>query len=314
MEYTGKISTESWGSALNIEMPQPNKGNVFFGICDINDSLLDSINKDAITTPHKHDFYQLIWAIEGEGTHYIDFVRHEVKNGRIFFCAPKQCHSFEGIKLPKGIGIVFNDAFLTELNANFVHEIKYKLFRRYGKLPYCDISIKNHDKLMDIVGLMQNECADNKKDYRHNSFSLHLLSLFFITLKRIIDAEDEQNLCTPEETSMIAAFIDAVERHYKERHNVGFYANELNCSESKLSRTTQKILSVSPLKIINDRKLTEAQRLLCFSKMSIKNISVELGFDSNTYFVSFFQKTMGICPQKFRDNYFEAKAIKREAI
>lgn len=196
---------------------------------------------------------------------------------------------------------MFNDDFLTELDSNLVHEIKYDFFRRYGKVPYLDIPPSYLKELIEIIHLMQEECK-NKEEYKHSSYCLHLLALFFIKLRRLSLTQEGGDMPIDNtEKKLLCQFIDLVEKHFKEKLSMFYYAHELKCSESKLNRVCRNILKESPLKIINRRKLDEAKRMLSFSQETIKAIALELGFPSQPYFIAFFKKHMGICPNDFRD-------------
>lgn len=296
MRYPQEIITEKWGDILKFSCPD-NSDEAFFDVDFIINS--DAIDINAEIIPHRHDFYQLIWCLEGDGVHVMDFDKADIRKGRIFFCAPEQCHSAKDTsKIPKGYGIMFNDAFISELNSNFVYEIKYLFFRRYGRKQYLDISPECSKILMELVQLMLRECK-NKDYYRHNSYCLHLLALFFINLKRFnlsddfMDSESEENI-------LIHRFVNLVENNYKYKCAVCDYARDLNCSESKLNRACQKVLHISPLKAINRRKLDEAKRMLSFSQEPIKDITFNLGFISQPHFVAFFKKQTGICPNEYR--------------
>lgn len=298
MKYPKEIITEKWGTILKFSCPS-NSDELFFDVDLIENIRSDVADINAPITPHRHDFYQLIWCLEGEGVHVLDFNKADIRGGRIFFCAPEQCHSAEGaIKIPKAYGIMFNDAFISELNPNFVYEIKYLFFRRYGRKQYLDISPECSKILMELVQLMLRECK-NKDYYGHNGYCLHLLALFFINLRRFslsdapTDSESEENI-------LIHHFVNLVENNYKYKCAVCDYARDLNCSESKLNRACQKVLHISPLKVINRRKLDEAKRMLSFSQEPIKDITFNLGFISQPHFVAFFKKQTGICPNEYR--------------
>jgi AraC family transcriptional regulator, transcriptional activator of pobA len=298
MKYPRKISTEHWGKIIQFSMPNKD-GERFFDVDVIENLRSDASDINAAITPHRHDFYQLIWCVEGNGIHILDFDKADIRGGRIFFCAPEQCHSVEGeSKLPKGYGIMFNDAFISELNDSFVHEIKYCFFRRYNRKQYIDISPICSRALMEIVQLMLKEC-EYKDNYEHDCYCLHLLALFFITLKRF-SLPDEKADSISEERILVHQFVNLVEKRYKDKFAVCDYARELICSESKLNRSCQKILHTSPLKVINKRKLDEAKRMLSFSRESVKDITFELGFRSQPHFVAFFKKNTGLCPNEFR--------------
>lgn len=302
MKYPREIKVEEWGKVIHFACPKSNS-DLYFEICSIEDLYSDAADINAAITSHRHDFYQLIICLEGDGFHVLDFEKDQIQGGRVFFCAPEQCHRIEGAsRISKGFSIMFNDAFLSELAPDVVHEIKYKFFRRYGRVLYMDFSLLEAGQLLEIIHLMQREQDYNSEAYKHFSYSLHLLVLFFIKLKRLnLSEQDDLTDYSAEEGRLICQFIDFIEIHFKEKWSVCDYSRELNCSESKLNRICQKIVHVSPLQIVNKRRIDEAKRMLSFSRMPVKEIAFELGFPSQPYFVTFFKKNLGMCPSEFRD-------------
>ncbi len=298
MKYHREIITENWGDILKFSYPSKSD-ELFFDVDLIENIRSDAADINASITPHRHDFYQLIWCMEGDGFHVLDFNKADICRDRIFFCAPEQCHYVEKVSnMLKGYGIMFNDAFLSELSPKFIYEIKYLFFRRYTRKQYLDIPPVCSKILMELVQLMLEECK-NKDYYDHKSYCLHLLALFFINLKRFC-LSDDSTASSSEENILIYHFINLVEKNYKNKWAVHDYARELNCSESKLNRICQKFLHISPLKVINRRKLDDAKRMLSFSQEPIKDITFKLGFISQPHFIAFFKKQTGICPNEYR--------------
>ena len=123
MKYPKEIITERWGTILKFSCPS-NSDELFFDVVLIENIRSDVADINAPITPHRHDFYQMIWCLEGEGVHVLDFNKADICGGRIFFCAPEQCHSIEGpVKIPKAYAIMFNDAFISELNYGHENEM-----------------------------------------------------------------------------------------------------------------------------------------------------------------------------------------------
>jgi len=54
-------------------------------------------------------------------------------------------------------------------------------------------------------------------------------------------------------------------------------------------------------KILTDRLMQEARKLLLSTEFSVSEISYKLNFDDNSYFNKVFRKQTGLTPKKFRD-------------
>jgi len=91
-----------------------------------------------------------------------------------------------------------------------------------------------------------------------------------------------------------------VESHYKEQHQVSFYADKLHKSPKTLANLFALYNSKSPLAVIQDRLIMEAKRLLIYTDKSAKEIAYDLGFEDAAYFSNFFKKHTGHPPMDFR--------------
>jgi AraC-like DNA-binding protein len=91
-----------------------------------------------------------------------------------------------------------------------------------------------------------------------------------------------------------------VESHYKEQHQVSFYADKLNKSPKTLANLFALYNNKSPLAVIQDRLIMEAKRLLIYTDKSAKEIAYDLGFEDTAYFSNFFKKHTARPPMDFR--------------
>ena len=65
----------------------------------------------------------------------------------------------------------------------------------------------------------------------------------------------------------------------------------------------KRIVGLSPVTYINTNKLNLAKELLIRTNMPIKQISLECGFENDTYFYTLFKSRLGISPLHFREKY-----------
>jgi AraC-like DNA-binding protein len=79
----------------------------------------------------------------------------------------------------------------------------------------------------------------------------------------------------------------------------------MNISSKILNVATSQIVGSSPKKMIIERIILEAKRLLFQTNHSTKEISFLLGFEEPTNFNKFFKKHTYITPIKFKEGLFK---------
>lgn len=120
------------------------------------------------------------------------------------------------------------------------------------------------------------------------------LKRLIIKATRMARAQAENcNTVSDERFDIIRKFNLLVEIHYKQQHEVNFYANLLNKSPKTLSNLFRLCNYPSPLSIIHQRIILEAQRYLHYTDHSAKLIGQELGFESAAHFSRFFKLKTG---------------------
>ncbi len=98
-------------------------------------------------------------------------------------------------------------------------------------------------------------------------------------------------------------FVEDMERRYMQTRRVEDYAAHLGCSTKTLGRACIGVAGVPPKRLIEQRVILEAKRLLAHTQVSIKGIARELGFSEETNFVKFFKRMEGVPPSVFRAKY-----------
>lgn len=101
----------------------------------------------------------------------------------------------------------------------------------------------------------------------------------------------------------IAACIDYIYAHIKERITIADLAEYTALSTSYLSRLFKKETGVSVSDYIREKKIEKAQHLLRFCDYSLIEIANYLSFSSQSHFIQLFKDYTGITPKKYRNLY-----------
>lgn len=121
-----------------------------------------------------------------------------------------------------------------------------------------------------------------------------LLKRLIIIVTRLARTQylNEQEL-PGDKLDIIRKYNLLVETHYKQEHQVSFYAGQLFKSPKTLSNLFALYNNKNPLTIIQERLAQEAQRLFLYTNKSAKEVAYELGFENASHFGKFFKRVTG---------------------
>ena len=89
--------------------------------------------------------------------------------------------------------------------------------------------------------------------------------------------------------------------------SVSELATREGLSTSYFSRLFSKETGVNVNQFINEAKIKTAQNILRYSDFSILNVSLSLGYSSQSAFTGVFKKVTGMSPKAYRDKYYDQR-------
>lgn len=95
-------------------------------------------------------------------------------------------------------------------------------------------------------------------------------------------------------------FLDLVEQRFTSIWGTTDYAAEIGVSKGQLTRDCRLLLGRSPLQVVHDRLIKEANRKLAYTLWPVGQISDALGFSDIGYFSRFYRQRMGKSPTAYR--------------
>ena len=238
----------------------------------------------------------ILWFEEGNHELQIDGKTHQFKENQVVFLT--EFHRVKANTIGKIRFLRFNRPFYCILDHDVEVSCKGLLFFGASQLPIIEIPSDEQDKFETLWKMFNIEMESD------DSLKIEMLQMmlkrYLILCARIYR---QQGSYPPKkaETDMLREFNFLVEKHFKSKHSVSEYADLLHKSPKTLSNLFSKRNSKSPLQYIHDRKMLEARRLLHYSKLSVKEIAYEIGYDDIQTFSRFFKKQEGLSPSDYRD-------------
>ena len=106
----------------------------------------------------------------------------------------------------------------------------------------------------------------------------------------------------------VRRFQSLVEAQFRQQPALTALAGALGITPTQLNRVCHRVLGHSALGVLHARLLLEAQRELGYTRLSIKQVAIGLGFADAGYFTRFFQRGTGLTPTAWRRASSEASA------
>jgi AraC family transcriptional activator of pobA len=128
----------------------------------------------------------------------------------------------------------------------------------------------------------------------------HLLAILVEALRLGHHAQAAAPVSDRSAARLVARFREAVETHFLTGVDIGSYARRLGVSPTRLRRACRVVAQCAPIRLVQDRLLLEAKRLLLYSNMTVAETAYYLGFDDPAYFSRVFKSREGVSPGAFR--------------
>lgn len=256
----------------------------------------------ATIKPHRHDYQTIMWIKSGTGQHLIDGQAIQLIPNTFCMIAKGQVHQFIDVDTHFALtSVLFNDAFLPETTFGQLWSYRATLFN-YPSAYNQTLSVPE-DEIAEVestLQLMKTE-RNRTKSYRQDN-SLRLLLQFLLLRIARLQQEDICEFSNVDATGydLYQKFVTLLENQFLEQNSVEYYADAINLSVSNLSNLTKRILGKSAKQVILDRINLEAQRLLQFSDLSVKEIAFALGYNDPYQFSHAFKNYNHSSPSEYR--------------
>lgn len=249
---------------------------------------------------HKHSFYHLVFFTKGTGKQQIDFKTFDVKPNLIYFMTPGQVHSWNFESEPEGYIINFSTSYFSSLLLNKEYLDKFSFFS--GK-PAHQVLLLNEATCLHITSIFENILKEGESSYPINDDLVKVLLLqLFIAVARTTNNIDDKR-ANPYSHTILKNFQHLIEENYTKLRLPKQYAELLYITPNHLNALCNDFLGTSAGKLIRDRIILEAKRLLINLDLRVAEIAEKLNFEDQSYFVKFFKKYEEITPDRFRKQY-----------
>jgi len=270
-----------------------------FEILDL--ALLYKDFAEELTTPHRAEFYQILWFKKGNLTHLVDFNPIKIEPNTLLFINKNSVQKFDKTAKFDGKSILFTDNFFckTETDTKFLRNSI--LFN--DLLSISKIQIANKNSIFeDFFKFLELELSNDQDSYQSEVLQNYLRN-FLLLSERERKKQDFIEVKKDTDLDFVIHFKDLLEAQFQHQKMVSNYASQMNITIKRLNKATSKILGKTPKQMIDARIVLEAKRLLAHTNNSVKEIGFKIGFNEPTNFIKYFRKHHNSTPISFRESF-----------
>ncbi|MFP7655556.1 MULTISPECIES: helix-turn-helix domain-containing protein [Chryseobacterium] len=252
-----------------------------------------SVLSEKETGIHRDDHYMFILQQKGDFTLEVDFNTLDLKGAFLCFVAPGQIHRYVHQQDTEG-WFLFVDTGAIPQHYREVLET-YQWIRQ-------SVEVNERDVVFDIPGIL--EKIDETDSLHTVSVKQSLVeSVIGMMVSQIMKFQVSEQTSTGQKYTITRQFKKLVKENFKKIKQVQQYAQSLVITPLYLNEAIKEVTGYPASYWIQQEVLLEARRLLFYTKMSVKQIAVELGYDDPVYFSRFFKKGTGMTALQFRSHH-----------
>jgi AraC-like DNA-binding protein len=284
---------------VSISIPNVKK---IFNVSSIEDDLVmfDSV-KDL---PKIGDFRRMSCLLvalctKGQSHYTVDTVEHTVQVGDIIIVSSGQVFGeycctddYEGVVL------LISDSFFGEVVAG-VHEIS-SLFIFSKIHPVFHLKQGEMENVLLYVDLLKKRLNDQANHFRRDVASSLIKALIYEVSNIIWTMHESGKTWRSRSEKIFTEFIKLVEKNFRERRRVSWYALELCITPKYLSETVKQVSGRTPNDWIDSYVTMEIRVLLKNTSKSIKEITGDLHFPNQSFLGKYFKEHVGLSPSDYR--------------
>lgn len=239
------------------------------------------------TINHRIDFFAIIWYQHDAEDQYIDFEAYPVKANLIYLLAKDQVHSLPG--RPEAKVIIFTNAFFDRLDEEL----------RLPFLPFNNRGIAVTTDMLPLLDSLFTLIRSENETNNETGLLHHYLCAYLTQINRLANQLEPRSIFHDVRLRKLFSLINT---HYRSEKFSTFYADKLGLSSKRINQIVQKELGYTLTQLLAIYTLVEAKREISQHVKSFKEIALDLGFHSQSYFSRFFKKHTGQSPEEFKAN------------
>jgi len=258
---------------------------------------------------HRHDFYELVYVVHGQGIHQIGGTAYTIHPGDVFVIRPGDVHQYllskdHGVEI---INCLFSPAYVAEaleLDRDSLEHLPFlrPLYREDdGFVPAFPLNTQESSAILNLLEAMLREMKTRPPGFevliRHKLIeALILLSRF-----RLQEQSESAKIHVTGGYEILVRRIRAyLERNFHEKITLSLLSRQFNLSERHINRVFRQETGASIMETLQQIRIERAKHLLGETNRSIDSVAHAVGFGDSSFFSRLFVRRVGCTPGGYR--------------
>lgn len=200
----------------------------------------------------------------------------------------------------EGFFIALNGEILKEALPSFAQIVSCAIY--FLNNPIIQLTKNELDDQLGFFRMIRRKMNDTHIIYHDNIVRSLCEAMFYETLSLYSGHIKEIGNVGRRKMELLFDFVSLVEKNFKQRRDVSFYAQSLCITPKHLSAVLKETSSRTAHQWIDSYVVLEAKMMLKERQMSVKEVSSALNFANQSFFGKFFKKETGMSPREFMES------------
>ncbi|WP_163537527.1 AraC family transcriptional regulator [Gracilibacillus sp. YIM 98692] len=266
------------------------------------------ISKEKPIPPHNHDFFELVFVVEGNATHYMENQAYPLSAGNVFIIEPEVYHRFNPSTHQDTIvyNVLFSKNFLGKelaiLNAipSFVNLFYLIPFLRKNAsfIPYLPLHTSQKIEIERHLDTIHHEYQEQEDGFELIIKTRLIEILVLLSRYHTLNQSDNSVIMSDKEAiHSITQYLKEHSDHPLKLSHLGqTYGMSVSSLTAKFKEHTGKTLIEYKHSVQIQYACVELQK----SQKKIATIAFDCGFNDISHFNRIFKKQVGMTPKEYR--------------
>lgn len=256
---------------------------------------------------HYHSYIEMLYGLDGEFQVYLNGAYHHWKGGDLVLISSEEVHHIFALSENGGSYIVvrFIPEYLqTDLSGTGFEISCLRPFLSPEALQEKVIARKELEG-SEVPSLFYKILEeDQNKQYAYElAIRNDILAIYLWMIRYWHRKNPEKSDDTAADRELLRALEPAVSylnENFRQNISVSYLAELCGFSYSYFSRSFQRLMHRTIPDYLNTLRISEAEKLLISTSLSITEIAFMTGFGTSSYFIKIFRRYKHISPRRFR--------------